>query len=167
LCVASVARSASSASGRPADEGLKSSTHKTFSGFHPRTIARLMTIGADLLTKAETLTVAAIEAGLPSLVEAREIIAEFRTMILRKAETGLTQWIDRASPVSLLPSPAASRKMKWRFGPQSVRRSPTERLKVRSPASSSCDNRSASGQANRRRIISCTNIASEPKLNAD
>ena len=35
-----------------------------------REIARLMTIGRDLLTKAETVRVAAIEAGVPSLVEA-------------------------------------------------------------------------------------------------
>jgi hypothetical protein len=42
-----------------------------------RTIARLMTIGRDLLAKAATVTVAAIEADLPTLVEAREIIAEF------------------------------------------------------------------------------------------
>ena len=61
-----------------------------------RTIARLMTIGGDLLTKAETVTVAAIEAGVPSLVEAREIIAEFHLMIRRRAEAGLTPWIDRA-----------------------------------------------------------------------
>src|SRR6185369_2391783 len=46
--------------------------------------------------KAETVTVAAIEAGVPTLVEAREIIAEFHTMIRRKAEAGLTPWIDRA-----------------------------------------------------------------------
>ncbi|PNB04762.1 transposase, partial [Pseudomonas sp. FW306-2-11BA] len=49
-----------------------------------RTIARLMTVGRDLLTKAETVTVAAIEAGVPTLVEAREIIAEFHLMIRRK-----------------------------------------------------------------------------------
>jgi transposase len=61
-----------------------------------RTIARLMTIGRDLLTKAETVTVAAIEAGVPNLVEAREIIAEFHVMIGRKAEAGLTTWIERA-----------------------------------------------------------------------
>ena len=30
------------------------------------------------------------------MVEAREIIAEFHTMIRRKAEAGLTPWIDRA-----------------------------------------------------------------------
>jgi transposase len=61
-----------------------------------RTIARLMTVGRDLLTKAETVTVAAIEAGVPTLVEAREIIAEFHLMIRRKVEAGLTPWIERA-----------------------------------------------------------------------
>src|SRR6185369_14010204 len=58
-----------------------------------RTIARFMTIGRDLLTKAETITVAAIEAGVPNVVEAREIIAEFHLMIRRRAEAGLTPWI--------------------------------------------------------------------------
>src|SRR3984957_17729686 len=54
-----------------------------------RTIARLLTIGRDLLTKAETVTVAAIETGLPTLVEAREIITQFHLMIRRRLETGL------------------------------------------------------------------------------
>ena len=61
-----------------------------------RTIARLMTVGRDLLTKAETVTVAAIEVGVPNLVEAREIIAEFHLMIRRKAEAGFIPWIERA-----------------------------------------------------------------------
>ena len=60
-----------------------------------------MTIGRDTLSKAETVTVAAIEAGVPTLVEAREIIAEFQSggghmMIRRKAAAELTPWIDRA-----------------------------------------------------------------------
>jgi hypothetical protein len=55
-----------------------------------------MTIGRDLLTKAETVTVAAIEAGVPTLIEAREIIAEFHLMIRRKTEAGLIPWIERA-----------------------------------------------------------------------
>jgi transposase len=55
-----------------------------------------MTIGRDLLTKAETVTVAAIETGVPTLVEAREIIAEFHMMIRRKAEAGFAPWIERA-----------------------------------------------------------------------
>ena len=61
-----------------------------------KTIARLMTIGRNLLTKAETVTVAAIESGAPTLVEAREIIAEFHLMVRRKVEAGLTPWIERA-----------------------------------------------------------------------
>ena len=52
-----------------------------------------MIIGRDLLTKAETVTVAAIEAGLPTLVETREIIAEFHLMSRRKTEAGITPWI--------------------------------------------------------------------------
>jgi hypothetical protein len=40
-----------------------------------RTIARLLTISRDLLSKSETITVAAIEDQVPLLVEAREIIA--------------------------------------------------------------------------------------------
>lgn len=42
-----------------------------------RVIARLLTIGRDDLTKSETVTVAAIERGAPSLVEERQIIAAF------------------------------------------------------------------------------------------
>jgi transposase len=61
-----------------------------------KTIARLMTIGRDTLSKAETITAAAIETGVPMLVEAREIIAEFHTMIRRKAVAGLMPWIERA-----------------------------------------------------------------------
>jgi transposase len=46
-----------------------------------RTIARLMTVGRDNLTKAETVAIAAIESGVPTLVEAREIVADFHAMI--------------------------------------------------------------------------------------
>ena len=41
-----------------------------------RTIARLMTIGRDNLTKAETVAIAAIESGVPPLVEARALVAD-------------------------------------------------------------------------------------------
>ncbi|MGY4592798.1 transposase [Bradyrhizobium sp. GM22.5] len=60
-----------------------------------RTIARLMTIGRDTLSNAETVTVAAIEAGVPTLVEAREIIAKFHFMIRRRAAAELSPWIER------------------------------------------------------------------------
>ena len=43
-----------------------------------RTIARLLTVGRDRLSRSETVTVAAIEGGVPLLVEAREIVAGFQ-----------------------------------------------------------------------------------------
>ena len=61
-----------------------------------RTVARLMTIGRDQLSKAETLTVAAIESGVESLVRARDAVAAFQTMIRQKAPAELGPWIERA-----------------------------------------------------------------------
>lgn len=61
-----------------------------------RTIARLMTIGRDALSKSETITIAAIEDGVRPLVEARAIIAAFHTMIRKKAEAQLEAWIEEA-----------------------------------------------------------------------
>ena len=40
--------------------------------------------------------IAAIEAGVPRLVEAREIIAKFHSMIRQKAATELAPWIAQA-----------------------------------------------------------------------
>src|SRR6202041_2789790 len=68
-----------------------------------RKIARLMTIGRDLLTKAETVMVAAIEAGVPTLVEAREIITQFHLMIRRRDEAELVLWIERARASLIAP----------------------------------------------------------------
>ena len=67
-----------------------------------RTIARLLTTGRDTLSKSETITIAAIEQSVPSLIEAREIIAEFHAMIRKKAGASLEPWLERAqaSPVS-------------------------------------------------------------------
>lgn len=62
-----------------------------------RTIARLLTIGRDDLSKAETVTVAAVETGVPSLIEAREIVDSFHVMIRRKVEADLDPWIERAN----------------------------------------------------------------------
>jgi transposase len=74
-----------------------------------------MTISRDFLTKAETVMLAAIEAGVPGLVEAREIIAEFHLMIRRKTEAGLIPWIERARASLVASFAGASRKMKWQF----------------------------------------------------
>jgi hypothetical protein len=50
-----------------------------------RAIARLMTARRDHLSKAETVTIAAIEQGVPTLVTARSLITEFQTIIRTKA----------------------------------------------------------------------------------
>lgn len=61
-----------------------------------RTVARLMTTARDHLSKSETVTIAAIEAGVPSLVEARQFILDFQAMIRAKAVNDLTDWLARA-----------------------------------------------------------------------
>ena len=61
-----------------------------------RTVARLLTVGRERLSKAETITVAAIENGVAVLVEAREIILELQGIIRRKALAELDTWISRA-----------------------------------------------------------------------
>ena len=55
-----------------------------------------MTTGRDTLSKSETVTIAAIEKNVPLLVEAREIIAAFHTMIRKKAAADLDCWLERA-----------------------------------------------------------------------
>jgi transposase len=62
-----------------------------------RTIARLMTGGRDNLSKAETVIVAAIEKGLPQLVSARELIADFHQMIRTKAIGSMTPWLEQVA----------------------------------------------------------------------
>jgi transposase len=48
------------------------------------------------LSRSETLTVAAIETGVPLLVEARELIASFQGMIRKRAAAELGAWLPRA-----------------------------------------------------------------------
>jgi transposase len=61
-----------------------------------RTIARLMTTGRDTASKADSVTITAIEAGVPRLVEARDIIAKFHSIIRKKAAVELAPWIAQA-----------------------------------------------------------------------
>jgi transposase len=61
-----------------------------------RTIARLMTIKRDCMTKADAVVIAAIEAGVPSLVEARTLVDQFHDMIRKKDEAKLDAWIANA-----------------------------------------------------------------------
>lgn len=62
-----------------------------------RTIARMLTVGRDHLTKAETVTVTAIETEVPALSEARAVIDHFHTIIRTRIVSGLDQWIKAAS----------------------------------------------------------------------
>ena len=52
------------------------------------------------LSKAETITIAAIEQGVPTLVEARELVDRFQAMIRQKAEIDLEPWIIEAKRAS-------------------------------------------------------------------
>ena len=71
-----------------------------------RTIARLMTTARDYMSKADTVTIAAIETGVPNLVDARTLTGRFQTMIRARAEDDLRPWIAAASQ-SLIASFAA------------------------------------------------------------
>ncbi|GAB4072540.1 hypothetical protein GCM10028812_50670 [Ancylobacter sonchi] len=62
-----------------------------------RALARLMTLARDQLSRSETVLIAAIESSVPSLVEAREIIAAFQAMIRKKALADLGPWLERAN----------------------------------------------------------------------
>jgi transposase len=62
-----------------------------------RTIARLMTTACDHLNKANTFTIAAIEAGVPTLVDVRKLIDRFHVMIRKRTEADLDLWIEAAS----------------------------------------------------------------------
>jgi hypothetical protein len=53
-----------------------------------------MTNGRDTLSKSETVTIAAIEQGVPLLVEAREVIDAFHTMIRKKVHADLDPWLE-------------------------------------------------------------------------
>ena len=78
-------------------------------------------VGRERLSKAETITVAAIESGVAVLVEARQIIVEFQAIIRRKALADLDAWISRAR-LSLV---AAFANGVSKDKPRSKRRSPS------------------------------------------
>jgi len=62
-----------------------------------RTIARLMTTARDHLRKIDTVTIAAIETGVPTLMEARSLIDRFHAMIRKKIAADLDPWIADAN----------------------------------------------------------------------
>jgi len=56
-----------------------------------------MTLERNNLTKAQTVTVAAIEERLSDLIEARDGVESFHDMLRRKSKDDLQAWIDRAA----------------------------------------------------------------------
>ena len=50
----------------------------------------------DHLAKADTVTVAAVEAGVPGLAHAWKLVDQFQVMIRTKAATELDGWIEQA-----------------------------------------------------------------------
>ncbi|MER8373498.1 ISL3 family transposase [Mesorhizobium sp. M1406] len=79
---------------RRAEQASDQQLHKVPSA---RTIARLMTTARDHLNKTDTVMIAVIEAGVPMLVEARNLIAGFHSMIRKKVADELEPWIADAS----------------------------------------------------------------------
>jgi len=61
-----------------------------------RTIARLLSAERDQLTKSEMVMVAAIESGVSTLTEARDVIAAFHDLLRRRSLPDLDVWIARA-----------------------------------------------------------------------
>ena len=70
-----------------------------------RTIARLMTITRDRLSRSETVLLAAIERSVLPLVEAREIIAALQGMIRKKAAFARGVRKDQAAVAAAITSP--------------------------------------------------------------
>jgi len=78
---------------RRAERACDQQLHKVPSA---RTIARLMTTARDHLSKSDAVTVAAIEAGAPMLVEARGLTDRFHAMIRKGAASDLAPWLSDA-----------------------------------------------------------------------
>ena len=93
-----------SASGRHDDDGPRRRPTDNCKKCRPRgTISRLMTTARDNLSKADTVTIAAIEERVPTLVEARKLVERFQAMVRQKLIADLDPWIANAS-VSLIAS---------------------------------------------------------------
>jgi transposase len=58
-----------------------------------RTIARMMTTGRDQMSKANIITLAAIQTGVPMLVEARNLIDRFQAIVRQSVAADLDPWI--------------------------------------------------------------------------
>lgn len=103
-----------------------------------RTVARLMTMARDTLSRTQTVTVAAIEAAVPMLVQAREMVDSFHTLIRRKQETALDRWLELATYSLLAPF---------------ARGLARDHLAVRAAISTAWSNAQAEGQINKLKLV--------------
>jgi transposase len=62
-----------------------------------RRIARMMTFARDQLSKEDALTVATIEAAVPALVKARDLLDRFQTMLRQRKSADLQPWLRDAA----------------------------------------------------------------------
>ena len=62
-----------------------------------------MTGARDALSRTQMVRVAAIEAAVPTLVQARELVDTFHAMIRRKQEAALDGWLDMAAASLIAP----------------------------------------------------------------
>ena len=82
-----------------------------------RTVVRLMTMARDTLSRTLTVTLATIEAAVPTLVQAREIVDAFHTLIRRKQEAAFNGWLETAAARP----PATRRSVGKSWGELSIR----------------------------------------------
>lgn len=83
--------------------------------------------------KADTVTIAATEAGVPTLVDARKLIDRFHAMFRKRIEADLDAWIEAASQslVASFASGVSYQMIKPQSMPHWRSPGPTARPKVR------------------------------------
>jgi transposase len=62
-----------------------------------RSLARMMTLARDRLSRSELATVAAVEHAVPGLVLARDLVDRFQSLIRKGSADALDPWIDAAA----------------------------------------------------------------------
>jgi len=106
-----------------------------------------MTTARDQLSKANILTIAAIEAGVLALSEARNLIDRFQRMIRRKAKAELDPWIADARHSLFAPFATGYSKIRQPCPQQSPNLGQTVTLKDRSPNWSSSKGKCTGAQS--------------------
>jgi transposase len=133
-----------------------------------------MLMARDQLTKADAIVVAAIEAAVPTLVSARDLIDHFQSMIRSRNGAALDPWIADASS-SLLSSFArgitddrsavvAAIVEPWSNG--QTEGQITKLKVVKRQMYGPCQAGPIAGSSTQNRVLNCTEIASEPNFHA-